>query len=576
MRSSTAHLTSGHPRRRQRSRPLTWYDRHGRAGPFRAVPFGRGRAQRQLRTWVYSQGLAQAGLLDKFDYLSTVSGGGYIGGWLSAWRQHTHERGEADPREQLARNIEPEPVTRLRRVIKFLDPRTGLLSADVWTLGGTMFRNLLVNWLVLIPLIAAAAMLPRIYLGLLGLPSQPELVSPATLNWWYLHDWIPIVVLIAIGTSYAAAQLPSLGHREAGSRSFVIGFLTPVLLVLFLLSVHRFWAWPFGEAESLSGPLLVSAAAMVGPWIVGGAFSKRWWRPWTWLAAAGCGTRRPTGGFMGASFPDRPGAARSAGVRRHRSADVAGAPFPADHGLHRAREPRHVRRRSRVVGARRGLDPDHRPVVARAQLRLPFSVRSRSMPDLPRSGSRSGSGRVGLSLIHARLGQRRLSADRSAGIAGQEVAARDRDGVVAGRAADNDLACRARLGRQPSASHVRSRPAALPRDAAPGRRVAARGSARSSSACFALGAGLGRVISINQFSLHGMYRSRLVRTFLGVSRSTTERHPSAFTGFDAGGRYAVRPGPGRRPSSARRQHDAEPRRRQCVSLSPNARRRRSR
>ena len=30
-----------------------------------------------------------------------------------------------------------------------------------------------------------------------------------------------------------------------------------------------------------------------------------------------------------------------------------------------------------------------------------------------------------------------------------------------------------------------------------------------------------------------MYRSRLVRTFLGVSRPRTERHPSAFTGFDA-------------------------------------------
>ena len=31
------------------------------------------------------QGLAEAGLLDKFDYLSTVSGGGYVGGWLTAW-----------------------------------------------------------------------------------------------------------------------------------------------------------------------------------------------------------------------------------------------------------------------------------------------------------------------------------------------------------------------------------------------------------------------------------------------------------------------------------------------------------
>jgi hypothetical protein len=31
------------------------------------------------------QGLARRGLLSKFHYLSTVSGGGYIGAWLTAW-----------------------------------------------------------------------------------------------------------------------------------------------------------------------------------------------------------------------------------------------------------------------------------------------------------------------------------------------------------------------------------------------------------------------------------------------------------------------------------------------------------
>src|SRR5882762_11529146 len=35
------------------------------------------------------QGLARCGLLDKFHYLSTVSGGGYIGSWLSAWIHRT-------------------------------------------------------------------------------------------------------------------------------------------------------------------------------------------------------------------------------------------------------------------------------------------------------------------------------------------------------------------------------------------------------------------------------------------------------------------------------------------------------
>ena len=31
------------------------------------------------------QGLAERGLMDAFDFVSTVSGGGYTGGWLSAW-----------------------------------------------------------------------------------------------------------------------------------------------------------------------------------------------------------------------------------------------------------------------------------------------------------------------------------------------------------------------------------------------------------------------------------------------------------------------------------------------------------
>ncbi|HJV54445.1 MAG TPA: patatin-like phospholipase family protein, partial [Methylomirabilota bacterium] len=35
------------------------------------------------------QGLARAGLLTQFHYLSTVSGGGYIGSWLSAWIHRT-------------------------------------------------------------------------------------------------------------------------------------------------------------------------------------------------------------------------------------------------------------------------------------------------------------------------------------------------------------------------------------------------------------------------------------------------------------------------------------------------------
>nr|WP_255608323.1 patatin-like phospholipase family protein [Methylosinus sp. Sm6] len=41
------------------------------------------------------QALAQYKLLSGFDYISTVSGGGYIGAWLSAWRKHEKDRRRA-------------------------------------------------------------------------------------------------------------------------------------------------------------------------------------------------------------------------------------------------------------------------------------------------------------------------------------------------------------------------------------------------------------------------------------------------------------------------------------------------
>ena len=37
------------------------------------------------------QGLARFGLLDRFHYLSSVSGGGYIASWLTAWRHRADD-----------------------------------------------------------------------------------------------------------------------------------------------------------------------------------------------------------------------------------------------------------------------------------------------------------------------------------------------------------------------------------------------------------------------------------------------------------------------------------------------------
>ena len=72
------------------------------------------------------QGLARCGLLDRFHYLSTVSGGGYIGSWLTAWI-HRADGGLTSVAAQLARTRDsrpnPEPVE-----IRFWDSPERLLA----------------------------------------------------------------------------------------------------------------------------------------------------------------------------------------------------------------------------------------------------------------------------------------------------------------------------------------------------------------------------------------------------------------------------------------------------------------
>jgi Patatin-like phospholipase len=121
------------------------------------------------------QGLARRGLLSRFHYLSTVSGGGYIGSWLSSWI-HRHPDGLAGAERELADSVaapaEPgvrtHPVQQLRRYSNYLSPRTGLFSTDTWTLVATFLRNLLANWLVLIPWLLLLLLLPRVVLSLAG------------------------------------------------------------------------------------------------------------------------------------------------------------------------------------------------------------------------------------------------------------------------------------------------------------------------------------------------------------------------------------------------------------------------
>ena len=113
------------------------------------------------------QGLARLGLLDRFHYLSTVSGGGYIGGWLSALLKE-HGGDAARVQELLTRPIAPTELHNLRSFTSFLSPRLGLASPDSWAGIVLWVRNTLVNWLIFVPAFFALALLPGLYAAWIG------------------------------------------------------------------------------------------------------------------------------------------------------------------------------------------------------------------------------------------------------------------------------------------------------------------------------------------------------------------------------------------------------------------------
>jgi len=122
--------------------------------------------------------LARRGVLEKFDFLSTVSGGGYVGSWLSTWI-HRHPQGLAGVVRELGTRAQvetdglttktepaPEPIRFLRNYSHFLNPKSGLFTADTWTWIGIYLRNLSLNWLVIIPFLLLVLAAPRLYAAL--------------------------------------------------------------------------------------------------------------------------------------------------------------------------------------------------------------------------------------------------------------------------------------------------------------------------------------------------------------------------------------------------------------------------
>jgi len=130
------------------------------------------------------QGLAERGMLSRFDYLSSVSGGGYIHEWFAAWVKREGYREVEEQLKPLPESGQPcqrEPIRWLRRYSNYLTPQKGLLTGDTWVAVAIWFRNTFLNQLILISILFLLLHLPNLVAPYLIQKSEVGFVPAAVI-----------------------------------------------------------------------------------------------------------------------------------------------------------------------------------------------------------------------------------------------------------------------------------------------------------------------------------------------------------------------------------------------------------
>jgi hypothetical protein len=209
------------------------------------------------------QGLAARGLLPRFDYLSTVSGGGYLGGFLTAWVQRRgYDAVIRDLQGVAGHNHDgASPLQHLRRYSSYLTPHKGWLSADTLTVVALYLRNLALNWSILLPLLVAALLVVKAVAVLFW-------IIPATPAWISV---LGLVALMAIGFAAVESlrQRPGWEDVDSGVAQFAKWEMAPTMLgaVAASCAALKFAASAIAGIATLLPLALIGAAAAFIVWM---------------------------------------------------------------------------------------------------------------------------------------------------------------------------------------------------------------------------------------------------------------------------------------------------------------------
>jgi hypothetical protein len=235
-------------------------------------------------------------LLCELDYLSTVSGGGYIGSWLMAWTKRltdqnlaagtgvqpdqatTKNKAGADAFREVIRSLAgnaphttgdpaPRAIRHLRDYTSFLAPRLGL-TLDTWALVAIIFRNLLVNWVMILPLfVVAIGFVQVLHFGLF------QLGAMSVKSDGFRPTFIFATVLFMFAGTMAGLRMPSRQAEKLFASKLepkaVFGlFVLPLAassVLLMAIWLQKRWLWEH--------PLILIPWFAVAGWLSFGTIS---------------------------------------------------------------------------------------------------------------------------------------------------------------------------------------------------------------------------------------------------------------------------------------------------------------
>lgn len=200
------------------------------------------------------QALSGANKLESFDYISSVSGGGYIHQWLASWIWN-----EPGGFHKVACQLTPVPtpgcpartpeqITWLRRYASYLTPSRGFLSLDTWTLVTTWLRNTTLNQIILFSFLGLIILL----IQFAGSPfmGYEEVYRPVV-----GHNTAPDLRLV-LATPFMRTALPAV--EGAG---VVLSFAL-LFSVWYIGRAFRLLDCSAGKARSSAGPLRAGQVAL--------------------------------------------------------------------------------------------------------------------------------------------------------------------------------------------------------------------------------------------------------------------------------------------------------------------------